>query len=184
MADTPPTTTPAGPFDGLPAFKPLPANLPQQMASALVELRNALTDPPSMGGQWPFANPPRLQHALDTEAKARGGRPVKTQPNQVVRLVRFVRLGDSITAAAKKAGLKRSYAQRILAGQAAIAHHPAVTAAGVELPAMRQPLIRHKPATNPAKPPGAPQTTPAGVDAPSPHSNAPEAAAAECEARS
>lgn len=120
-----------GPFDGLPAFQPLPDSMAPNMKAALVELRKALTDPPSLGGQWPFANPPRLQAALAAQAK---GRPPKVQPNQVVRLHRFVRLGDSISVACKKAGLSRQTAQRILSGQCGIAHHAAVSAAGVDLP--------------------------------------------------
>lgn len=120
-----------GPFDGLPDFKPLPDDMAPQMKAALLALRNALTEPPQLGDQWPFANSPRPQAALDARAR---GRPPKVAPNQVVRLARLVRLGDSISAAAKKAGLSRRAAQRILSGQCGIAHQPAVTAAGVELP--------------------------------------------------
>lgn len=165
-----------GPFDGLPDFQPLPGNLPPLMASALVTLRKALTDPPSMGDQWPFANPPGLQAALDAQSKARGGRPVKTQPNQVVRLVRFVRIGDSVKTAAQKAGLSKTTALRILAGQAEIAHHPAVTAAGVDLPARQKQQRGPKPSPKPAKPRQAHQTAPARVDTPPHPSSAPEAA--------
>lgn len=147
-----------GPFDGLPAFEPLADNLPPQMKSALVELRKALTDPPSLGDKFPFVMP--------ASAKAKPGRPTTVQPNQVVRLARFVRLGDSLPVAAKKAGLGRTYAQTILAGQAPIAHHHAVVAAGVELPPMRPRRASHKTASNSIERRQAAIATPAGVDAP------------------
>lgn len=60
------------------------------------------------------------------------------KPHQVVGLARFVRLGDSQRAAAKKAGLTENTARRILAGQHPMAHHPAVTAAGVALPPLKK----------------------------------------------
>lgn len=147
-----------GPFNGLPDFKPLADDLPPQMKAALVDLRKALTDPPSLGEKFPFVMP-----AQPAPSKA-AGRPTTTQPNQVVRLARFIRLGDSIQVAAGKAGLKTSTARDILKGQCAIAHHPAVVAAGVELPAW----ARGNPHGNSKTARQATNASLAGVDAPPP----------------
>lgn len=105
------------------------------MAIAIEELQKALSSPPSMGDQWPFKDPPAVLAAREQRRKA--GRPIEVQPNQVVRLVRFVKLGKKMQEACERAGLKRTTAQSILAGQHPIAHHPAVTAAGVFLPPMK-----------------------------------------------
>lgn len=153
-----------GPLDGLPAFQPLADDLPPQMKAALVELRKALTDPPELGDKFPFAMPSdRKPH------QAGPGRPTSTQPHQVVRLCRFVRLGDSVRIAAGKAGLKESTARDILSGQCAVAHHPAVAAAGVELPAWE----RGKRHGNPKQAQQAPNAPSAGVGTP-PAAAAPE----------
>jgi transposase len=108
------------------------------MALAVAELKRALEGPPTLADKWPFANPPGLQASLDAEKARTGGRPSAVQPHQVVRLARFVRLGDSVAKAAAKVGLKRSTAQNILAGQHRVAHHPAVTATGLYLPPLKK----------------------------------------------
>jgi len=130
-----------------PSFGPGPtpaqlAALPPGLAAASRALGAALAAPPGPP-TWPVVNTPGIQAMLDQDA-AKRGRPSAIQPHQVVRLVRFVKLGQSISAAAAKAGLKRSTAQRVLSGQCEVAHDPAVTAAGVYLPA-------REPAQNPPK---------------------------------
>ena len=86
-----------GPFDGLPAFEPLADNLPPQMKSALVELRKALTEPPSLGDKFPFVMP------ATAGPRPQAGRPSTAQPMQVVMLVRFLKLGWTLTAACARA---------------------------------------------------------------------------------
>ncbi len=113
---------------------PSTEGLPPQMALASAQLAAALASPPSMADKWPFADPPAVVAAREARAAGKGGRPSGIQPNQVVRLIRFVKLGDSMTEAARKAGLTHQQASRVLSGQAEVAHHPAVTAAGVFLP--------------------------------------------------
>jgi hypothetical protein len=127
----------AGPIFGNsapPVPTPLPDDLPPGVAAAFTGLQAALSSPPCLGDQWPFANPPAVQAAIDAEKQPRKGRPSTVKPNQVVRLVRFVRLGYSVTSAASKAGLRRGTAINILNGRHSMAHHPAVQAAGVDLP--------------------------------------------------
>jgi hypothetical protein len=123
-----------------PPVAPPTAGLPPQLAQASAQLAAALASPPSLGDQWPFANPPAVQAAIQAQAgaAAAGGRPTQVQPHQVVRLARFVRLGDSKRAAAKKAGVTENTARRILAGQHPVAHHPAVTATGLYLPPLKK----------------------------------------------
>jgi hypothetical protein len=114
-----------------PTASPL-ARLPSQVALAAAALTKALHEqagPPT----WPVVNTPGIQAQVDAAA-AKRGRPAAVQPHQVVRLARFVRLGDSLRVAAKKAGLKLSTAHRVLSGQHEVAHHPAVTATGLSLP--------------------------------------------------
>lgn len=110
---------------------PTPA-LPPMMALAVAELKKALTEPPQLGDSWPFADPPAVVAARQRQQAE--GRPTDVKPHQVVRLVRFVKLGHSKRQAALKAGLKWATARRILSGQHVMAHHPAVTLAGVYLP--------------------------------------------------
>lgn len=110
-------------------------SLPPMMALAVAQLKKALTEPPRLGDSWPFADPPAVTAArqrLQAE-----GRHTDVKPHQVVRLVRFVKLGHSKRQAALKAGLKWATACRILSGQHVMAHHTAVTAAGVYLPALK-----------------------------------------------
>lgn len=166
-----------GPFDGLPAFKPLPADLPPNLASALIALRAALTEPPSLGDQWPFADPPLVRAAAQ---KARGGRPRKVQPHQAVMLARFVRLGDGVEAAATRAGLTKQTAYRILKGDHWTATDPAVLASGVQFPLSEPVNPFSKPVTNPEKAPpsdlagaAAPAQAPEGPGAPAPRGAAP-----------
>lgn len=129
------------------------SDLPPNMAAAFANLQAALDGPPCLDGQWPFDNPPGVQAAIDSSKAHRGGRPSEVQPNQVVRLVRFIKLGYSVTESATKAGLKRSTARYILSGWPKIAHHPAVLAAGVNLPDPSSQSERRKPRQNPGKAP-------------------------------
>lgn len=128
-----------------------PAGLPPFMALAVSYLQAALAAPATVPA-WPVVNTPRLQAQLDA-AKARAGRPTSVQPNQVVRLVRLVKLGHPLRKAAEKAGLARSTAQRVMAGQHPLSHHPAVELAGVSLPG-RVPPGGPKPAQKAGKAPG------------------------------
>jgi hypothetical protein len=139
------------------------APLPPMMAIAIEELKRALADPPvDLSGQWPFKDP---QWLIDQRAGKRpAGRPSAIAPHQVVRLVRFVKLGHSVAKAAARAGLKERTARRILAGQAAIAHHPAVEAAGVWLP--RPGEIAAKSSNAPTSPAGERPATPLAKTAP------------------
>lgn len=148
-----------GPLAGLPDFKPLSDDMAPLMKAAVLDLRKALTEPPSLGDKFPFVMPPQA-------AQAGPGRPSAVKPHQVVRLVRFIRLGDSLTQAARKARLSRSTARDILSGRRAIAHHPAVVAAGVELPVQGGGIPREIPERAPGAPnsPGAGVGTPAAVD--------------------
>jgi Ner family transcriptional regulator len=123
--------SPADPFGDLPPSPPT-EGLPPALAAASAALSAALHSPPGPAS-WPVVNTPALQAMLDREA-AKGGRPSAVKPHQVVRLARFVRLGDTLTEAAAKAGLKRSTAQRVLSGQHEMAHHQAVTATGLSFP--------------------------------------------------
>ena len=141
--------------------------LPVNMVSALAELAKAIQGCPGLEDQWPdqarrndpdggYSAPlgPELAKLLAPVSNpgALGGRPIGVQPNQVVRLVRFINLGDSKRQAAIKAGLKWATAQRILSGQAEVAHHPAVIAAGVNLPARTWPKTGPKPASAISRP--------------------------------
>ena len=147
-------TLPRLPLDGLPPM----------MALALAELRKAL-DEPAGPPTWPVVNTPAIQAMIDRE-QAKPGRPSDIKPHQVVRLVRFVKLGDRLTVAAKKAGMTHQAASKVLSGQVLIAHHPAVTAAGVFLPA-------RKPRLNSPKPPSRAERHPEGsTSAPRPENRA------------
>lgn len=147
-----------------PEFGPGPtaaqlAALPPGLAAASRALGAALAAPAGVP-TWPVANTPGIQAMLDKEAAQGRGRPNATQAHQVVRLVRFVKLGHSITVAAEKAGLPKTTALRVLSGQCEAAHDPAVTAAGVHLPA-RKPV--QKRSTNRQRPE---RTKGGGVGAP------------------
>lgn len=109
--------------------------LPPMMALAVAELKKALTEPPRLGDSWPFADPPAVLAAR--QRRQAQGRPSAVKPHQVVRLVRFVKLGDSVRKAASKVALPDRTARRILSGQHVMAHHPAVVAAGVYLPTLK-----------------------------------------------
>lgn len=150
-------------FGNTPPPPALPtAGLPPLLAQASAELAHALASPPSLADKWPFADPPGVaaaRAAREAADKAKGGRPSGVQPHQVVRLVRFVKLGDSMSAAAKKAGLSKQAASRVLSGQVEVAHHPAVTAAGVSLPPLMASETRPKPRQDPER--VAQATTPA-----------------------
>lgn len=135
-----------------PAFAPVPGTLPPLIAGALVDLRHVLRNPPNLANKWPFANPPAVQTAIDTRKRA-SGRPGVVQPNQVVRLARFVKLGYSVTEAAAKAGLNRSTAQNILAGRLKVCHAPAVSLAGYSFPPMQKRSKCSHPVLNSAKHP-------------------------------
>lgn len=168
-----------------PSFGPGPttaqlAALPPALAAASVELGRVLAAP-AQPATWPVANTPAIQAMLDAKAaaaRARCGRPTTVQPNQVVRLVRYVGQGMAVPAAAAKSGLKRTTAQRVLSGQCEIAHHPAVTAAGVFLPPLKaaqnppktrqrpeRPALATTPATSVAGAPVAPHSQPQGEPA-------------------
>lgn len=157
-----------GPFDGLPAFAPLADDLPPQMKAALLDLRKALTEPPSMGDQFPFALPPALQSLLDPTPPAAEprspGRPAQFKPAHAVQLVRWVEQGSSVRAAAKRAGIPQSTARLILKGQCSAANRRAITGAGYLLPATPS----KTPRKNAQEPRGARETGSAGVDAPPP----------------
>lgn len=114
-----------------PVPAPLPANLPPLLAQASARLAEALAAPAKPLDGWPFVNPPRVDAYIKQQ---KAGRPSDVQPNQVVRLARYVRLGRSVPEAAEKAGLPERTARRILAGDHSIVKHPAVLATGVNLP--------------------------------------------------
>lgn len=137
-----------------PEFGPGPtaaqlAALPPGLADASRALGAALAAPAG-APTWPVVNTPGIQAQLDAKSP-RAGRPNLLRPHQVVRLVRFVELGDPIRVAASKAGMSKSVAARVLSGQHDVAHDPAVTAAGVFLPARKVSLNRAKPPSRPER---------------------------------
>lgn len=129
------------PIFGNDAPPPAPSTegLPPMMALASAELGRALREPTNLADQWPLADPPGLVAARISrqEAERKHGRKTDVKPSQVVRLVRFKKVGDSLRVAAAKSGLSTTTAHRILAGQHQVAHHSAVRASGVFLPALR-----------------------------------------------
>lgn len=150
---------------------PATAGLPPMMALACAELARALREPPNLANKWPFADPPGLvasRAARQAAEKAKGGRPSGVQPNQVVRMVRHIRQGDSRRQAAARVGLTWSTASDILAGRHDIVRHPAVTLAGVSLPDPSLGTTGRKPAENPETPPSRPDQAAA---APTPAQN-------------
>jgi len=129
-----------------PTAPTIPAHMPPALAAAFVRLQAAMDGPP-LPPSWPIVNTPLLQAQLDAQKKKQAGRPTTVQPHQIVRLVRFVKLGYSVKQAAEKAGLKSPTACRILAGNHPLAKHPAVVAAGVNLPLEGRPTVS-KPSRN------------------------------------
>lgn len=150
-----------------------PAGLPPLLAAAGQQLARSIASPPSLGNQWPFADPPRLREARER------GRPATVKPHQVVRLARFVKLGDSVRFAATKAGLPESTARRVLSGQHSVAHHPAVTAAGVHLPPARPRSGAPKTAPRPQIAPLGASPSEGGVSSTPAASGGPEAPVSE-----
>lgn len=128
--------TPQQVFEGLPSMPPVPADLPPNMQSALRELQKALTEPPSLGGEWPFADPPAVQ-AARAARRAGPGRPGSVAPHQVVMVARFLRLGYSYAEAGERAKVSKATARHIASGQLSVCQHPAVSAAGVTFPVQR-----------------------------------------------
>jgi gp16 family phage-associated protein len=109
------------------------AELPsREAAPATATIQSA--QPLRIGDQWPFTDPPAVLAARTARQTSSGGRPSQIEPNQVVRLVRCIQDGQSVPEAARAVGLNVRTARDVLAGKPKVAHHPAVTAAGVFLP--------------------------------------------------
>lgn len=115
---------------------PLAADLPANTRAALLDLQHALTEPASLGDKWPFADPPAVQ-AANAARRSGPGRPGSVQPNQVVMVARFLRLGFSYAEAGARAKVSKATACHIALGRLSVCQHPAVAAAGVTFPVRR-----------------------------------------------
>ncbi|MBN8486384.1 MAG: hypothetical protein J0M20_01425 [Burkholderiales bacterium] len=114
-----------------PAHTPPPPGLPPRLASALTELRTALTAPPTIGESWPFSDPPGMKAAHQRRV---GGRTPSVGPSTVVRLVEMRRSGTSLRACARLLQLSLRTVSSILAGDHAACKSAQVTGRGIVFP--------------------------------------------------
>lgn len=115
-----------------PVAPPIPADMPPALAAAFVNLQAALDGPPCLGDQWPFANPPAVQAAIDAQRKR--GRPPLVGSHQVIVVARFFRLGKGVAEAARRAKISERTARDIVRGIHPACKLPAVQVAGIEFP--------------------------------------------------